>query len=53
MNKAFELIKNYGYCFIYIYSDLYDEFPEKVKTSDLDECSYYYQNSFDVRFSLD
>jgi hypothetical protein len=51
MNKAAQILEEIGYVFIYVYDYPNDEFPQKIKTSDIEDCSYYYENSYDVRFS--
>jgi hypothetical protein len=51
MNKAAEILKEIGFIYIYVYHHPNDEFPQKIKTSDIEDCSYYYENSYDVRFS--
>ena len=51
MNKAFEIITEIGFVFIYVYDYENDKYPQKIKTTDLEDCSYYYDNYYDVRFS--
>lgn len=51
MNKALEIIRELGYVFIYVYTDVNDQYPDRIKTSDIEECSHYYQSSYDIHFS--
>jgi hypothetical protein len=51
MNRAFKIFQKLGFIVIYIYDYEDDQYPTRIKTSDWEEVSYYFENSFDIRFS--